>query len=155
MGIAGLWPALHPLIVVVEPVDAKPIPISLARPSLASIPTSVDELVEFVRKAEGRHYFLAVADLWHLDRMLSPVPPSASLRGASAEIRRAVGMARPIPGMTPAQVAWAIGWPNDPMPRSELERIQNGRWEYPTPYGWNSATFKAGKLVRYVSGLSR
>ena len=149
VGAMGSWAVLHPLVAIVEPVDPAPVRISLPRAAVGDVPISGEEAIDFVRQGAGRRYFLIAADFWHLDRQLSAIAPGA----ASPEIRRAMAMARPSPGMTPAQVAWAIGWPNDPMPREALERFRDGTWEYPAASGWNAARFTDGHLTSYGPGL--
>lgn len=149
LGVSGTWTALHPLVVIIEPADGKPVRADLIRRGEIGRDPTLAEAQAFSAPGAKRLYTVRVADWWHFDRALSVEGPARILKAAKPDVRRAIEQGRPLPGMTPAELGWAIGWPYDPRPREELEAYREGVWEYPMGYQTGLATFRNGRLLDY------
>ena len=147
-GSPALWPALHPLVAVVEPAGRDDVAVTLARSASPNADVSAEELAAFAHPASPKILFIPTADGWHLDRCLSPGDPAPILRRATPRVREAIERGQPILGMTPSELLWTVGPPNDAVTREELEATHRGTWTYRVPSWWGSARFEGGRLVR-------
>ena len=149
---AGDWPALHPLLVVLESPAGK-----IVEKGVRVFTGEVRDMQAAAKKERERERdlsqyvdpFLILVDDWHVYRQLSSWPPSHDFADAPPRIKRAFARGEWATGMSYDQFAWVRGWPMLPAYPGAIVAAKLDYWTYPAPVFTDNAIFKNGKFLDY------